>query len=66
MKKPRIMEECPGSCVNFYADLIFVIDSSGSIRDKNPKDKSYDNWNFTLGFINNLVDQLDIAHDKLV
>ena len=60
MKEPNIMEECPGSCVNFYADLVFVIDSSDSIKDAN-----VENWNITLTFVNSLVETLDIAHDKL-
>ena len=32
------------------ADIAFVIDNSGSIRDKNPDDSSYDNYelNFEL------------------
>ena len=63
---PNIAEQCPGSCTNFYPDLIFVIDSSGSIRDTNPLDRSYDNWNLTLEFMVNLIDQLEISNDKFV
>ena len=61
MKRPNINEECPGSCQNFYADLIFVVDNSGSI-----KDSGIGNWNLTLDFMKTLVDNLDIAHDKYV
>ena len=32
-------------------DLCVVIDSSGSIRDNNPSDGSYDNWELTLAFV---------------
>ena len=32
-------------------DLCIVIDSSGSIRDNNPDDGSYDNWKLTLEFV---------------
>jgi collagen type VI alpha len=45
------------------ADLVFVLDSSGSIRDNNPPDGSYDNWNLILSFINNLIDKLIISED---
>ena len=60
---PRVnlVEACPGSCENFYADLVFVIDSSGSINDKGKG-----NWNLILKFMTDLIDNLDISHDKLV
>ena len=32
-------------------DLCIVVDSSGSIRDNNPSDGSYDNWKLTLEFV---------------
>ena len=32
-------------------DLCIVIDSSGSIRDNNPRDNSYDNWALVLQFV---------------
>ena len=32
-------------------DMCIVIDSSGSIRDSNPDDDSYDNWEFVLEFV---------------
>ena len=32
-------------------DLCIVIDSSGSIRDNNPPDNSYDNWRLLLDFV---------------
>lgn len=64
--QPNIEDICPDACTNFYSDLVFVVDSSGSIRDTNPLDKSYDNWNLTLEFMVKLIDQLDIAQDKLV
>ena len=32
-------------------DLCIVIDSSGSIRDNNPPDNSYDNWTLLLDFV---------------
>ena len=36
-------------------DICFVIDSSGSIRDNNPPDGSYDNCDLLLGFISNVI-----------
>ena len=44
-------------------DLVFVVDSSGSIRDNNPADGSYDNWDLLLAFLTNLVDNLDVGPD---
>ena len=32
-------------------DVCIVIDSSGSIRDNNPSDGSYDNWSLMLNFV---------------
>ena len=32
-------------------DLCVVVDSSGSIRDNNPPDRSYDNWQLILEFL---------------
>ena len=34
---------------------IVIIDSSGSIRDNNPSDGSYDNWELTLSFVKEVV-----------
>ena len=44
-------------------DLCFIVDSSGSIRDNNPADGSYDNWQLQLNFIIDLVELFDIAPD---
>ncbi len=44
-------------------DLCFVIDSSGSIRDNNPSDGSYDNYNLQLEFLTNLVRAFSIGPD---
>ena len=37
-----------------------VIDTSGSIRQANPKDGSYDNWSLLLEFVVRMVDHLNI------
>ena len=44
-------------------DLCFIIDSSGSIRDNNPPDRSYDNWQLQLDFLTELLDLFAIAPD---
>ena len=51
------------SCSTTIMDLVFVIDSSGSIRDHKPDDGS-DNWNHILQFIVDLVDGLSVGEDK--
>ena len=40
-----------------------IVDSSGSIKDKNPPDNSYDNWQLLLNFLANLVDYFQIGPD---
>ena len=41
-----------------------MIDSSGSIKDKNPPDNSYDNWELLKNFLINLVDYFTIGPDE--
>ena len=41
-------------------DLCIVIDSSGSIRDNNPADKSYDNWELILAFVQQVTNVTDL------
>jgi len=53
----------PASCDSQVADIIFVLDSSGSIRDQNPADGSYDNWNKILQFVSDVIGQLNIGTD---
>ena len=43
--------------------MVFVLDSSGSIRDNNPLDGSYDNWNLLLDFVINIVGLLPLSND---
>jgi Mg-chelatase subunit ChlD len=47
------------------ADIVFVIDSSGSIRDQNPRDGSYDNWELLLNFMVKIVDMLNIGSNQV-
>ena len=44
-------------------DLCFVIDSSGSIRDNNPPDRTYDNYELQLQFLTALVSAFTIGSD---
>ncbi|KAI0220298.1 Matrilin-3 [Lamellibrachia satsuma] len=54
-----------GACENYMADIVFVVDSSGSIRDANPKDGSYDNWELLLNFMVTMVDKLNIGSNQV-
>ena len=47
------------------ADIVFLVDSSLSIREYNPRDKSYDNWNLVKAFLGQLVDNLPISTDGI-
>ena len=47
------------------ADIVFVIDSSGSIRDQNPHDGSYDNWELLVEFVIEIVNILNIRWDQV-
>ncbi len=53
-----------GECVDGQGDIVFVVDNSGSIRDNNPADGSYDNWNLMLEFMAGFVQQLNIGPDN--
>lgn len=44
-------------------DICLVIDSSGSIQDANPPDKSFDNWLLLLNFVAGLVDFFEVGPD---
>ena len=50
-------------CEQFIVDLVFVVDSSGSIRDNNPADGSFDNWALILQYVYDVVDFLDIGEN---
>ena len=45
------------------ADITFIVDNSGSIRDKNPKDGSYDNWVLVKNFVKRVVDSMEIGYN---
>ena len=44
-------------------DLTFVVDNSGSIRDKN-RENALDNYILLKKFIQTLVDQLDVGEEN--
>ena len=45
------------------ADVCFVIDSSGSIRDSNPPDQSRDNWMTILTFVNDIINVFTVGEN---
>ncbi len=52
----------PPVCRN-VVDLCFIIDSSGSIRDNNPADGSYDNYDLQLEFLADLAGSFTVGPD---
>ena len=48
-------------CEDAIVDVVFVVDSSGSIRDNNPPDGSIDNWQLILQYVYGVVQYLDIG-----
>ena len=46
-------------------DVVLVVDSSGSIREKNVPGEG-DNWEKLLSFLVDVVDRLDIGEDKVL
>jgi len=43
------------------ADIAFVIDNSGSIRDNDPPGGN--NWNLILDFVKSIIDVFDVGQD---
>ena len=50
-------------CSGYALDLVFLVDSSRSIKGSNPSDDSYDNWELLKSFVTNMIDALDIGED---
>ena len=50
-------------CEDYLVDLVFVVDSSASIRNSNPPDGSYDNWQAVLEFVHYIAMNLNIGED---
>ena len=44
-------------------DICILIDSSGSCRDRNPPDGSYDNWDLLRRFASDLIDRFSVGWD---
>ena len=51
----------PPSACQGVADIGIIIDGSGSIRDMNPADRSYDNWDLLLKFVINVVEHFTVS-----
>ena len=47
-------------CTDTIADIVFVVDCSGFVRDANPSDGSYVNWEPVTSFIHQLIDHFDV------
>lgn len=47
------------------ADVVLVVDSSGSIRDSNPANNLIDNWNLVLMFLENIVNHMIIGDNNV-
>ena len=54
----------PSATCATKVDLCLIIDSSGSIRDNNPTDRSYDNWDLQLRFLSELVASFSVGFDE--
>ena len=48
------------TCSNKF-DLVFIVDSSGSIRDNNPEDQRFDNWQLVKQFLKTIVETFNIG-----
>lgn len=46
------------------SDIVFLVDSSASIKDSNPADKSFDNWQLIKDFIKDIIMRLPVE-DKI-
>lgn len=54
------------SSIDCNLDLLFIVDASGSIKDANPSDKSYDNWELLLTFLKTVVRQFPIGQQGTI
>jgi len=46
------------------SDIVFVVDNSGSIRDNNPTNGSWDNWQLIREFVITAVRGFNISYDR--
>ena len=49
------------SCTDTFIDLVFVLDSSGSINDNTPDGAPVENYDLLLNFVVSIVDELEIG-----
>lgn len=45
------------------SDIVFIVDQSGSIVDRNPKNGSWDNWVLVKQFIVKLIQATNVSYD---
>ena len=45
------------------SDVVFVVDNSGSIRDNNPRNGSWDNWQLIREFVVTVVRSFNVSYD---
>ena len=53
---PSSAQQCPEKM-----DVVFLLDHSGSITDRNPKNGSWDNWDLVKSFVVEMVKELVIS-----
>ena len=53
------------TCNTHVADVVLVLESSGSIREMNPANGSYNNWNRILFFVYKITRQLNVASNSV-
>lgn len=53
------------TCNTHVADVVLVLESSYSIRDMNPANGSYNNWNRILSFVSEITRQLNVASNSV-
>ena len=54
----RVILVCFSACI---ADIAFVIDNSGSIRDNDPVGGN--NWRLIIDFVKSIIDIFTVGHD---
>ena len=55
----KCMTMCFVNVAACYADIVFVIDNSGSIRDNNPP--GVDNWRLILDFVKSIIEVFTVG-----
>jgi len=61
----EVMSRVKRQALSCGVDIVFVLDSSGSIRDNNPSDGSYDNWDLMVEFVYDVTNRLDFSDTRV-